>query len=356
MMATDSSPRLSARQVMRGDSDEIDFIDDAYTRALSEWNQIESFPILRIPPEQRADSCNEKIGDERSHSMTNTDSVVKGSNVQPYSELDAILQYITSLDLTTELPHIVCHSGGNMVKRAARKVLFIGPKPVKRKLKRDRNRIFALALKSFDNAEPVHQKMLVSIYQHLRPDSGPKCPRIGNHWEEIGFQGNDPASDLRGVGLLGLFQLTAFILAPQTAGLAHDVYALSTRKGGDFPFCVMGLNLTQIALHHLREGTLNREINRSRNPLVTFNHFYASLFMRLLNLWHGKNCTVADTGFVLRDLKRSSSKSVRKSILTAMSYKSRSEQENSDELIVFSDIGNIVNPDATKGDVDENLV
>jgi hypothetical protein len=28
--------------------------------------------------------------------------------------------------------------------------------------------------------------------------------RITNEWQEIGFQGNDPATDFRGTGLLGL--------------------------------------------------------------------------------------------------------------------------------------------------------
>lgn len=34
--------------------------------------------------------------------------------------------------------------------------------------------------------------------------------RFGSHWEEIGFQNNDPATDLRGVGVLGLLFLHYF--------------------------------------------------------------------------------------------------------------------------------------------------
>lgn len=32
-------------------------------------------------------------------------------------------------------------------------------------------------------------------------------PRRGSHWAVLGFQGDDPATDLRGAGLLGLLQL-----------------------------------------------------------------------------------------------------------------------------------------------------
>lgn len=43
-------------------------------------------------------------------------------------------------------------------------------------------------------------------------------PRYGLHWEKIGFQGTDPATDLRGVGILGLCQLLFLVsngLTPQ---------------------------------------------------------------------------------------------------------------------------------------------
>jgi hypothetical protein len=31
--------------------------------------------------------------------------------------------------------------------------------------------------------------------------------RISDHWAELGFQGKDPATDFRGMGVLGLDQL-----------------------------------------------------------------------------------------------------------------------------------------------------
>jgi hypothetical protein len=36
-------------------------------------------------------------------------------------------------------------------------------------------------------------------------------PRRGGHWQDIGFQGDDPATDLRSVGMLGLLQMLAFL-------------------------------------------------------------------------------------------------------------------------------------------------
>lgn len=44
------------------------------------------------------------------------------------------------------------------------------------------------------------------LWKELRPDS-PLSGRISKQWCEIGFQGNDPKTDFRGMGLLGLHNL-----------------------------------------------------------------------------------------------------------------------------------------------------
>jgi hypothetical protein len=48
--------------------------------------------------------------------------------------------------------------------------------------------------------------MVQSIYRELTGDKH-ACPRTGAHWDVVGFQGNDPATDLRGAGLFGLIQV-----------------------------------------------------------------------------------------------------------------------------------------------------
>ena len=39
--------------------------------------------------------------------------------------------------------------------------------------------------------------------------------------------GNDPATDLRGAGLLGLVNLLFFLKDPKRQAIAHDIYKLS---------------------------------------------------------------------------------------------------------------------------------
>uniref|UniRef100_A0A3Q1G893 ELMO/CED-12 domain containing 1 n=1 Tax=Acanthochromis polyacanthus TaxID=80966 RepID=A0A3Q1G893_9TELE len=58
-----------------------------------------------------------------------------------------------------------------------------------------------------ENAE--HEEMLMKLWKELRPDT-PLNGRISKQWCEIGFQGSDPKTDFRGMGLLGLHNLLYF--------------------------------------------------------------------------------------------------------------------------------------------------
>ena len=70
--------------------------------------------------------------------------------------------------------------------------------------------------------------------------------------------GIDPATDLRGCGLLGLMNLLYIVSDPHAHALAASIYKLSQHETQNFPFSVMSINITRIALQTLREGKLNR--------------------------------------------------------------------------------------------------
>jgi hypothetical protein len=59
----------------------------------------------------------------------------------------------------------------------------------------------------FDWAVPTHKEKINNLWESLHPDYNRGDDRI---WSNIGFQGLDPASDFRGMGMLGLIQLSYF--------------------------------------------------------------------------------------------------------------------------------------------------
>jgi len=159
--------------------------------------------------------------------------------------------------------------------------------------------IQASALIAFSNEEPLHLSMLRTIYRQLTSTTL-DCPRYGDHWQQIGFQGTDPSTDLRGVGILGLVQVTYLVTTPEIVPFTCDVYNLSHVEDHEFPFMVLSLNITRIALHVLRDGLLNKHIMLEENVWTTFNFFYASLLHHVFITWKTKRLSIRDCGPLLQ--------------------------------------------------------
>ena len=58
----------------------------------------------------------------------------------------------------------------------------------------------------YDDTNPEHEAKLMSLWSGLQPDN-PLLTRHTKQWQIIGFQGKDPKTDFRGMGMLGLENL-----------------------------------------------------------------------------------------------------------------------------------------------------
>lgn len=133
----------------------------------------------------------------------------------------------------------------------------------------------------------------------------------------LGFQGADPGSDLRGVGMLGALQLLA--LAERHNSLARALLAVArthSHGGSDpFPLAATLLNITRFVFTVLVDGDgrdgdsdsdgaheprsqLATMCNASGSVLDTANNVYAAAAFVLLNTWFVHSCCVAPV-FVL---------------------------------------------------------
>lgn len=182
------------------------------------------------------------------------------------------------------------------------KHFLFGPPKLHRDLHDERDRIFCIAASVLENSDRIHVRSLQTIYRSLT-GSRFDCPRYGNHWEEIGFQGRDPATDLRGVGLLGLLHLVYLLRDAKRQVLASEIYKLSLHPTQNFPFCVMSINLTRIALQALREGCLNKECNKQRDVLALMCDFYTGLYLQMYQVWKSQGKTITDSGFVIQHIE-----------------------------------------------------
>ncbi|NXY88545.1 ELMD2 protein, partial [Alcedo cyanopectus] len=61
----------------------------------------------------------------------------------------------------------------------------------------------------YDSNNKEHEEQLIELWNLLMPHENLKA-RISKQWCDIGFQGDDPKTDFRGMGLLGLVNLVYF--------------------------------------------------------------------------------------------------------------------------------------------------
>jgi len=64
----------------------------------------------------------------------------------------------------------------------------------------------ALRTTAYDCEDEGHEAMLMDLWRLLQPGI-PLSQRRTKEWQNVGFQGEDPKTDFRGMGVLGLHNL-----------------------------------------------------------------------------------------------------------------------------------------------------
>jgi len=230
--------------------------------------------------------------------------------------LDEVLQDFQNQDLTNQLAQVEAdlaahHARGGRgitgmrhLVRNTVNCLRILRDPTHQAILSERTTVMAVAKCPFDDNNALHFRVLLTIFKKLTGETVDR-PRYGAHWENIGFQGNDPATDLRGVGFLGLIQpLYLVTSSPQTLTLAKDLHKLSQSVSQEFPLMVLSINVTRIALCAMRDNILQREEVEGNSAWSAVNEFYASLMLHVFNVWKTQNKTIKDSGYVLKDAEK----------------------------------------------------
>lgn len=166
----------------------------------------------------------------------------------------------------------------------------------------ERDLFFAIAKCHFDDSNPLHLRTLQTIYRRLT-GATVDCPRYGKHWEEIGFQQNDPGTDLRGTGFLSLFQLLYTLSNPDTINMMINIYKLSKDPIQQFPLCALAINITQQTMVAMRDETLAKLCNHRREVLNVTNEYFAASLHHFYCLWRRHNKTVVECADVLKQVE-----------------------------------------------------
>lgn len=221
-----------------------------------------------------------------------------------------VLQHFQVTDMSTELTRIQPEVQYSGLKAVTHKV-FGPPKITGRRLKQERDLVFAIAQHKLDYTEPLHSSVLQTIFKKLTGGNEMvDCPRFGSHWEVIGFQGSDPATDLRATGFLSLCHLLYLVDVKDRLTLAHKIYQLSKSSHNPFPFCVLCINTTRIALSALREGYLTKECRRQGAVISVVSHFFVATLFYYYETYRQKQLTFHELGDFLHNVESHCKKNV----------------------------------------------
>ncbi|KAJ8681861.1 hypothetical protein QAD02_017653 [Eretmocerus hayati] len=139
----------------------------------------------------------------------------------------------------------------------------------------------------YDSDNRLHEQQLLKLWKLLMPYE-PLEARITKQWQDIGFQGDDPRTDFRGMGVLGLENLVYF--AQEYPSAATHVLSHSMHPKYGYAFAIVGINLTSMALRLLKDGSAKTHLYNSCKTLPTiraFHQFYCYLFYEFDGFWIG---------------------------------------------------------------------
>jgi len=145
-----------------------------------------------------------------------------------------------------------------------------------------------LSLEKVTLANPEQLSTLMDIYTTLGYDTAKLDEESkGREWIELGFQCEDPASDFRGTGRLGLLNLHYFAKSdtPKAVKLLNEANLTEQH----YFFACGGINFTHKLLFMLAEEKVKihtfENCNDKEDALHRFNLLYSKFFEDFHQYW-----------------------------------------------------------------------
>lgn len=153
---------------------------------------------------------------------------------------------------------------------------------------------------SFAKTDPFHEKKLLQLWDMLMPHE-PLPERFTNSWQKIGFQGKDPATDFRGMGMLGLDDLHYFASTYNIE--CRQVLESSRHEVSWYSFAIVGINITAWTINMLRTRKLQYLLYRYGPTKDLYHEIYCYVFVHFNNFWSDRvpSITVMDFERVFRE-------------------------------------------------------
>ncbi|GJJ78553.1 ELMO domain-containing protein [Entomortierella parvispora] len=134
----------------------------------------------------------------------------------------------------------------------------------------------------YDSTNNAHEWKLTQLWDLLCPNEK-LVSRYTKQWTEIGFQGKDPATDFRGMGMLGLDDLVYY--AKHYPVSSKYTLECSHHETSWYSFAIVGINITSFAVQTLRTRQLQYYLFLNGAEISVYHEFYCYLFHRFNSYW-----------------------------------------------------------------------
>ncbi|CAG4915219.1 unnamed protein product [Colias eurytheme] len=137
----------------------------------------------------------------------------------------------------------------------------------------------------YDSKNLQHEEKLLTLWKLLQPNELLE-DRVTKQWQNIGFQGDDPKTDFRGMGLLGLENLLFF--ASEYPQVSSHVLSHSHHPKYGYTYAIVGINLTSMAYYLLKDGSAKTYMFNAKQYIPNidlFHRFYCYLFYEFDKMW-----------------------------------------------------------------------
>ncbi|KYQ88314.1 engulfment and cell motility ELM family protein [Tieghemostelium lacteum] len=164
---------------------------------------------------------------------------------------------------------------------------------------------------SYDSNNAEHEGYLQEIWTLLYPDQ--EFQKKSPNWKQFGFQSEDPTRDFRGMGMLGLFNLTYLVRNHR------DWVDSILKQDRDYPFAVAGINISNLLfeIFNITEESLQQPwyssfwsssfmamlCAMSRESDHAFEELYFLVFKLMDHIWTEMNATYMQFPVVTKKLK-----------------------------------------------------
>eukprot|EP00842_Homolaphlyctis_polyrhiza_P005666 jgi/Hompol1/60/HPOL_003976-RA len=140
----------------------------------------------------------------------------------------------------------------------------------------------ARAALRYDSTVPQNERRLLELWSMLQPDE-PLTGRYTSQWQKIGFQGKDPSTDFRAMGLLALDDL--HYLCKVYPSIASRILAASHHPASWFSFAIVGINITAYTLRLVRTRLLQFTFFTHGIAKDTYHEVYCFVFDGFEKFW-----------------------------------------------------------------------